>query len=296
LDPGDEVICFEPVFPWYVSHVRLAGATAVPVRLQAPGFAFDEAALAAAFTPRTKALIYNSPHNPTGHVATAAECAAIAALCVRHNVLALADEVYERKTFGGRPEVRLADFPGMRQRTLTVGTASKLFSLTGWRVGWVLGPGALLAGVRTVHSYSTFCAPTPLQAGVAEALRAAAAQHRAATAAAPGAPPGADESAEAFERNAEVLGGALSDVGLDVIPAEGGYFLVADVAATGLNAGDYCKALIASARVAAVPMDVFYFADDAPRTLVRFALCKRPETIAAAAAAIRAAPVPLLRR
>jgi N-succinyldiaminopimelate aminotransferase len=133
-------------------------------------------------------LIYNSPHNPTGHVATAAECAALAELCCRHNVLVLADEVYERKVFDGRPEVRLADFPGMRQRTLTVGTASKLFSLTGWRVGWVLGPAELLAGVRTLHSYSTFCAPTPLQAGVAEALRDAARAHRDATTAAPGAP------------------------------------------------------------------------------------------------------------
>ena len=281
------MICFEPVFPWYVSHVRLAGATAVPVRLEAPGFALDASAVAAAYTPRTKAVIYNSPHNPTGHVATAEECGALAALCVRHNVLVVADEVYERKVFGGRQEVRLADFPGMRERTLTVGTASKLFSLTGWRVGWVLGPAALLAGVRTVHSYSTFCAPTPLQAGVAEALRDAARLHREA--------PGPDASALAFERNARVLGAALADVGLQVIPAEGGYFLVADVAATGLDAGEYCKALIASARVAAVPMDVFYFSGDPPRTLVRFALCKRAETIDAAAAAIRAAPVPLLR-
>lgn len=284
---------FEPVFPWYLSHVRLAGATAVPVRLQGPGFALDVAALAAAFTPRTKAVVYNSPHNPTGHVSTSAECAALAELCVRHNVVVLADEVYERKVFGGRPEVRLADFPGMAQRTLTLGTSSKLFSLTGWRVGWVLGPAQLLAGVRTVHSYSTFCAPTPLQAGVAEALRAAAREHREAAQGDASRPPGPDASSAAFERNAEVLGAALTDVGLAVFPTEGGYFLVADCAATGLDAGQYCKALISTARVAAVPMDVFYFGSDVPRTLVRFALCKRGETIAAAAAAIRAAPVPL---
>ena len=205
LDPGDEVIVFEPVFPWYLSHARLAGATPVPVRMAAPGFAFDIGALKAAFSPRTKALVFNSPHNPSGHVATAAECAAIAALCVEHNVLVLSDEVYERKVFGGRTEVRLADFPGMRERTLTLGTASKLFSLTGWRVGWVTGPAALLAGVRTVHSYSTFCAPTPLQAGVAAALRDAAAG---------GAGP--DASSVAFEANAAVLGAALTDVGLEV--------------------------------------------------------------------------------
>jgi aspartate/methionine/tyrosine aminotransferase len=209
LDPGDEVICFEPTFPWYVSHARLAGATPVPVRLQPPSFALDVAALAAAFTPRTKALIWNTPHNPSGHVATAEECAAVAALCVQHNVLVLSDDVYERKVFGSRTEHRMADFPGMRERTLTLGTASKLFSLTGWRVGWVLGPSALLDGVRTVHSYSTFCAPTPLQAGVAAALREAAAAHERDG-------PTPDASAAAFERNAAVLGAALTDVGLEV--------------------------------------------------------------------------------
>jgi N-succinyldiaminopimelate aminotransferase len=306
LDPGDEVICFEPVFPWYVSHARLAGATPVPVRLSPPHFALDAAALAAAFTPRTKALVFNSPHNPSGHVATREECEIIAALCVQHNVLVLSDEVYERKVFGGRREVRLADFPGMRERTLTVGTSSKLFSLTGWRVGWLLGPAALLSGVRTLRSYSTFCAPTPLQAGVAAALRHAAEEHAAAQARSDDASgrdndagPGPDASSAAFERNAAVLAAALTDVGLQVMPAEGGYFLVVDCAATGLNAGDYCKALIAAARVAAVPMDCFYFDERPeaapPASLVRFALCKRAETIDAAAAAIRAAPVPLLR-
>ncbi len=213
LDPGDEVICFEPVFPWYVSHARLAGATPVPVRLAPPHFALDAAALAAAFTPRTKALVFNSPHNPSGHVATAEECRAIAALCVKHNVLVLSDEVYERKVFGGRREVRLADFPGMRERTLTIGTSSKLFSLTGWRVGWLLGPAALLAGVRTLHSYSTFCAPTPLQAGVAAALRHAAEAHRQGGSD-NDAGPGPDASSAAFERNAAVLAAALTDVGL----------------------------------------------------------------------------------
>ncbi len=220
LDPGDEVICFEPVFPWYVSHARLAGATPVPVRLHPPGFGLDLGALEKAFTPRTKCVVFNSPHNPTGHVATDAECAGIAALCARHNVLVIADEVYERKVFGGRREVRLADYPGMRERTLTIGTSSKLFSLTGWRVGWVLGPAPLLAGVRTVHSYSTFCAPTPLQAGVAAALRDAAQAHRNSTmgnaASAAVAGPGPDASSAAFERNAAVLSAALTDVGLEV--------------------------------------------------------------------------------
>lgn len=277
----------EPLFPWYVSHARLAGATVVPVRLQPPEFAYPLADLAAAFTPRTKLFVFNSPHNPTGRVATPAEVAVVAALCCAHNVVALADEVYERKAFRGAPESRLADAPGMRGRTLTFGTASKLLSLTGWRVGWCTGPAALVAGVRALHAYTTYCAPTPLQAGVAAALRRAAGGGG-------GPPGGADASAAAMERSAAVLGAALESVGLTVFSPEGGYFIVVDVSATGLGAAAYCRALIAAARVAAVPMDVFYAGPDPPGSLVRFAICKSDAVIAAAAHAIRLNPVPLL--
>lgn len=293
LDPGDEVVCFEPVFPWYVAHARMAGASVRCVRMEAPHYRLDLAALAAAFTPRTKMLIFNSPHNPTGHVATREEVLGVAALCCKHNVLALADEVYERKAFDGRTETRLRDAPGMTERTLTLGTSSKLLSLTGWRVAWVLGPPGLLRGVSSVHSYASFCAPTPLQMGVAAALR----QHAQEMSRSGGghASPSADASGALFERNARVLAAALTDVGLTVHHVDGGYFLVTDVAATGLDAGTFCKEMIARARVAAVPMDVFYVSQEPPppTTLVRFAICKREETIAAAAAAIRAHPLPL---
>ena len=287
LDAGDEVICFEPVFPWYVAHCRLAGATVKTVRLQAPNYAIDLDALAAAFSPRTKMVIFNSPHNPTGHVATREEVEGIARLCVAHNVLVLADEVYERKSFV-RPETRLRDVPGMAERTITLGTSSKLLSLTGWRVAWAIGPPALLKGVSSAHSYASFCAPTPLQMGVAAALRLHAQAGRVGSE--------ADATAAVFARNARALASALVDVGLAVHPVDGGYFLVADVAATGLDAGSYCKALIlGSAKVAAVPMDVFYVSTQPPppTTLVRFAICKRESTIDAACAAIRAHPLPL---
>jgi aspartate/methionine/tyrosine aminotransferase len=288
LDAGDEVICFEPVFPWYVAHCRLAGATVRTVRLAAPHYAIDVDALAAAFSPRTKMVIFNSPHNPTGHVATAEEVAGIARLCIAHNVLVLADEVYERKSFV-RPETRLRDAPGMAERTITLGTSSKLLSVTGWRVAWAIGPSALLKGVASAHSYASFCAPTPLQMGVAAALRLHAQGGRVGGE--------ADASAAVFARNARALASALIDVGLAVHPVDGGYFLVADVAATGLDAGSYCKALIACASVAAVPMDVFYVSTQPPppTTLVRFAICKQESTIDAACAAIRGHPLPLVR-
>ena len=225
LDPGDEVVLFEPVFPWYVSHARLAGATPVCVRLCPPLWSLDSAALASAFTPRTKLVCFNSPHNPSGHVASRQEVELLASLCVRHNVVAVADEVYERKVFKTNKEMRLRDAPGMAERTLTLGTSSKLLSLTGWRVGWVVAPPALLAGVRSMHSYSTFCAPTPLQVGVAAALTQAAQELGDVPA---GAAPPADQSARLFEHNASVLGDALRAAGLTVFPVDGGYFLVAD--------------------------------------------------------------------
>ena len=286
LDAGDEVICFEPVFPWYVAHCRLAGATVKTVRLEAPHYGVDLAAFAAAFSPKTKMVIFNSPHNPTGHVATREEVEGIARLCHEHNVLVLADEVYERKSFARR-ETRLRELPGMAERTITLGTSSKLLSLTGWRVAWAIGPPALLRGVSSAHSYASFCAPTPLQMGVAAALRVHAQGGRLGGE--------ADASAAVFARNAMALASALRDVGLEVHPVDGGYFLVADCAATGLDAGSFCKALISTARVAAVPMDVFYVSTQPPppTTLVRFAICKRESTIDAACDAIRAHPLPL---
>jgi aspartate/methionine/tyrosine aminotransferase len=266
----------------------------ITVRAQPPGWHLDESALAAAFTPRTRLLVYNSPHNPTGHTYSRDELGVISRLCSSHNVLAIADEVYEGKTWGGTPELRLRDAPGMAERTITVGSASKLLSLTGWRVGWAIAPSALLDAPRALHSYVTYCAPTPLQLGVAAALRVRTAASAAARAAGHAQP--RDPSAPAFQRSAEVLTEALSGVGLTVYPVQGGYFLIADVSATGLTGGEYCKQLIATAAVASVPMEIFYAPGDAPppRSLVRFAICKTLETVTEAARRIRAFPLPLM--
>jgi N-succinyldiaminopimelate aminotransferase len=375
-DPGDEVVFLEPFFPWYISHCKIFGAVPVTVRMQpAPddsgGFKLDLGALREAFTRGaggTKVFIHNSPHNPTGAVFTREETEAVAALCKEFDVVVLADEVYERCTFGGGgggggeevEVVRMADVSGMQERTLTIGTSSKLLCLSGWRVGWMVGPPQLVGAIRMMHSYATFCAPTPLQLGVAAALEgiadeadsltrararaAAQAGHSGnrgtaaawvagaagawagaadaaggdASSAAPPAPGGTgaagqgtqaaaaaaiarggaltpDATAAVMADNAAVLAAALADVGLRVFTPRGGYFLVADVAPLALTSVEYCRQLAhGPAKVAAVPLDVFY--DPAsvpppPTTYVRFAVCKKPETIAACAAAIRANPV-----
>ena len=186
-DPGDEIVFLEPFFPWYISHVRAHGGVPIAVPMaRSPdaddgGFRLDLDALRAAFGPKTKAFLYNSPHNPTGAVFTPEEIAAVASLCAERDVVCVADEVYERCVFGDASVARMADAPGMRERTLTIGTSSKLLCLSGWRVGWIVGPPALVAAIRSLHSYTTYCAPTPLQLGVAAALESIADEADAAT-------------------------------------------------------------------------------------------------------------------
>ena len=324
-DPGDEIVFLEPFFPWYISHVRAHGGVPVAVPMaRSPdaddggfGFRLDLDALRAAFGPKTKAFLYNSPHNPTGAVFTPEEMAAVASLCAERDVVCVADEVYERCVFGDASVARMADAPGMRERTLTVGTSSKLLCLSGWRVGWIAGPPALVAAIRSLHSYTTYCAPTPLQLGVAAALESiadeadAATRERARDAASRADEEGGerarrdaaakatrgvvapDDAARRMGANATTLGAALRDAGLLVCPPRGGYFLVADVSPLGLTSVEYCRRLAREAKVAAVPLDVFFDGEgkDFPNVLVRFAVCKRAETIEACAAAIRAHPV-----
>ena len=225
--------------------------------------------------------------------------------------------MYERCVFGDASVARMADAPGMRERTLTVGTSSKLLCLSGWRVGWIAGPPALVAAIRSLHSYTTYCAPTPLQLGVAAALESiadeadAATRERARDAASRADEGGGesarrdaaakatrgviapDDTARRMGANATTLGAALRDAGLLVCPPRGGYFLVADVSPLGLTSVEYCRRLAREAKVAAVPLDVFFDGEgeDFPNVLVRFAVCKRAETIEACAEAIRAHPV-----
>jgi aspartate/methionine/tyrosine aminotransferase len=301
ISPGDEVILFEPYFPWYLPAIRLAGGTPVVITLEPPRFAYDEPCLArfaAAVTPRTRAVIMNTPHNPTGHVATAAELEAFAAV-VRASgptgMVCIADEVYENILFGDAVHTRIAALPEMRERTLCVGSASKLFSLTGWRVGWILGGAELLKSIKMVHGYAIFCAPAPLQIGVAAAFDAeaqpppaAAADGDAAMAIAGGC--NFEGVPALLERNFAALAAALSGFGLSVCDADGGYFLVADIAgAVPASMGDseFCKWLIDKAGVACMPMNVFYSREGPWRcTLVRFCVCKTAPLIDAACEAL----------
>ena len=349
-DPGDEVVFLEPFFPWYKSHARIFGATPRTVRLREEGVApnkrfrlrLDD--LRDAFVAgagKTKAFIHCNPHNPTGLMFSETETQEIARLCAEFDVVIVADEVYERCTFDEKtPMTRMADVdvaasttePGIatRARTLVVGTASKLLCLSGWRVGWVVGPKPLIAALKTIHAYSTFCAPTPLQLGVAAALEKMAADADAATRAratesasrSPTTTDGTshdvsgrreaafactrgrlvpDAVAEIIASNVAVMSRALTDSGVAPFAPSGGYFLVADVSDTGLDATEYCRALATGpARVAAVPMDVFFDAEgpekDVPRNLVRFAVCKSSETIGKCAEAIRNNPVGAARK
>jgi aspartate/methionine/tyrosine aminotransferase len=290
---------------------------------------------------KTKAFIHCNPHNPTGLMFSETETEEIARLCAEFDVVIVADEVYERCTFDEKtPMTRMADVdvaasttePGIatRARTLVVGTASKLLCLSGWRVGWVVGPKPLIAALKTIHAYSTFCAPTPLQLGVAAALEkmaddADAATRARATESASRSPTTTDGTshdvsgrreaafactrgrlvpdavAEIIASNVAVMSRALTDSGVAPFAPSGGYFLVADVSDTGLDATEYCRALATGpARVAAVPMDVFFDAEgpekDVPRNLVRFAVCKSSETIGKCAEAIRNNPVGAARK
>lgn len=272
FNPGDEIVVFEPFFDFYTACSALAGLTCRFVTLRPPGdargsFTFDERELEAAFTPRTRGIIINTPHNPTGKVYTRAELELIAGLCRKHGVVAITDEVYEHLTYEpSLPHVPIASIPGMEDRTVTLSSLGKTFSLTGWKVGWAIAKPHLTAGVRAAHQFLTFCAATPLQHGAAAAIANPGTHTR--------------DIATLFMSNRDKLSAALTEVGLKVFPSHSTYFLMADHA--GLGFGDdraFCKHLAEQVGVAAIPPSVFYADPARGRSLVRFAFCKRPETI-----------------
>jgi N-succinyldiaminopimelate aminotransferase len=275
---GDEVLLIEPYYDSYPAAVALAGATRRCVPLVADGdrFTLDLNALAAAITPATRALVLNSPHNPTGTVLRRWELAALAALAVEHDLLVITDEVYEHLVFDGAQHLPIATFPGMAQRTLSVSSAGKTFSCTGWKIGWVCGPAHLVAAVRAVKQFLTFVGGAPLQPAVAHALRAEdkwVIAHRA-----------------ALQDKQRRLAAGLRAAGFGVLRSEGTYFICADVRPLGHADGlEYCRELPARARVAAIPVQVF--ADDPMlwRHLVRFTFCKRDDVLDEAIARLTSA-------
>lgn len=274
LNPGDEIILFEPFYDSYRAVVAMSGATAVYVSLvpqaDGQGFSFDWNQLRDAFSPRTRAILLNSPHNPTGKVFSRDELQLIAALCQQHDVIAITDEVYEHLTYSpDHPHVPLATLPGMAARTITLSSLGKTFSLTGWKIGWAIAPTHLTAAVRSAHQFLTFTTSTPFQHGAAEILTN----------------PGNEIDAvrSLYQENRDKLSGALKALGFTVYPSHGTYFLMADHTRFGFtNDLDFCKYLTQEVRVAAIPPSAFYHRTELGSRLVRFAFCKRRETIDAA--------------
>jgi N-succinyldiaminopimelate aminotransferase len=268
LEPGDEVIAFEPYYDSYAACIAMAGATRVPVTLRPPDFRPDLNALRAAVTPRTRLLLVNSPHNPTGMVLTRDELAAIATLASERDLIVVSDEVYEHIVFGAE-HVPLATLPGMAERTLTVSSAGKTFSFTGWKVGWATGTPDLVTAVRTAKQFLTYVSSGPFQYAVAGGL-------------------GLPDSffaglASGLKRKRDLLAGGLSRAGLDVFLPQGTYFITTDIARLGEPDGiAFCRKLPERCGVVAVPNAVFYDDPAAGRTQVRFAFCKRDEVLAEA--------------
>jgi len=265
VEPGDEVIAFEPYYDSYAACVALAGGVRVPVTLRPPGFRPDLDALRAAVTPRTRLILLNSPHNPTGSVFTRAELAAIAELACERDLLVVADEVYEHMVYVGE-HVPIGSLPGMRERTVSISSAGKTFSFTGWKIGWVTATAELVAAVRAVKQFLTFVSGGPFQYAIAEALRMP--------------DPYFTGISAGLRVKRDLLCAGLAEAGFAVYPPEGTYFVTTDIRPLSDADGvQFCRDLPRQAGVVAIPSAVLYDDPEAGRTQVRFAFCKRPEVL-----------------
>jgi N-succinyldiaminopimelate aminotransferase len=260
VGPGDEVIAFEPFYDSYKACTALAGGVLVPVRLEAPGFRPDAGRLRDAVTARTRVILLNSPHNPTGTVFTRAELEAVAAVAIEHDLIVVTDEVYEHLVFTGE-HVPIASLPGMWERTVTIGSAGKTFSLTGWKIGWATGPADLVDRVKGVKQWLSFASGTPFQYGIAAALAAGEDFYR--------------DFVAGYRQRRDLIVTGLRDIGFDVAEPEGTYFVTTGIAPFGYGDGmAFCLELPERCGVVAIPNQVFYLDGDAPRPEVRFAFCK----------------------
>ncbi|MEE1748781.1 MULTISPECIES: pyridoxal phosphate-dependent aminotransferase [unclassified Streptomyces] len=265
LEPGDEVIAFEPYYDSYAACIAMAGGVRVPLTLRAPDFRPDLDALRDAVTPRTRLLLLNSPHNPTGMVLTREELSTIAALAVEHDLLVVTDEVYEHLVFEGE-HIPLASLPGMRDRTVSISSAGKTFSYTGWKVGWVTAAAPLVAAVRTAKQYLTYVSAGPFQYAIAEALRLPDSYF--------------DSLRTDLRRKRDLLGDGLRAAGFEVHQPQGTYFITTDITPFGeKDAYAFCRALPERCGVVAIPNSVFYDDPDAGRSQVRFTFCKRDDVL-----------------
>ncbi len=265
FNPGDEVIVFEPFYDSYRACISMAGAVPRFITLAPPHFALHEQALRQAFTSKTRAILLNTPHNPTGKVFSRDELQLIASLCKEHDAIAITDEVYEHLVFEGE-HIRLATLDGMQERTLTLSSLGKTFSLTGWKIGWAIGPPHITAGVRAAHQFLTFATATPLQHAAAAALEAPDSYFV--------------ELRDQYKRRRDLLIDGLARVGFNVFPPGGTYFVLADHTPFGFSDDvSFCKHLIEDIGVAAIPPSFFYSDPAAGKALVRFAFCKTEEML-----------------
>jgi len=266
-DSGDEVITFEPYYDSYAASIALSGAErrVVTLRPEDGGYVFDPEEFKAAITPRTRLVLLNTPHNPTGKVFTREELTFIAELCVEHDLIAVSDEVYEHLVFEGE-HIPIAGLPGMRERTLQISSGGKTFSFTGWKVGWVCAPPEMLVAIRTAKQFLTFVNAGPFQPAIAVGLRMDDAYFTGLM--------------EEMRTKAEFVASRLSDAGFDVMRPQGTYFVTADIRSIGETDGrDFCLSLPERAGVVAVPTVVFYDNKDEGRPIIRFAVPKKMELL-----------------
>jgi N-succinyldiaminopimelate aminotransferase len=266
VNPGDEVIALEPFYDSYAASIELAGGRRVGVGLFGPDFRLDHAELRAAFTPKTKALLINSPHNPTGVVLDHADLALIAELAVQHDVVVICDEVYEHLTFDNAEHLPLASFPGMRERTVRISSAGKTFSVTGWKIGWALGTAELINEITAVKQFLSYVSGAPFQPAVARALNEG------------------DEWVEKarldLQDRRDQFAEGLRSIGLEPVIPRGTYFMTTDVRPLGYSDSvEFCRDLPTRCGVVAIPHQVFYDRIEAGRPYVRWAFCKQQQVL-----------------
>lgn len=276
IEPGDEVVLFQPLYDSYVPMVLRAGGVPRFVRLTPPDWRITEEALARAFGPRTKLVLFNNPHNPGARVFSDEELRLLADRCVRHGALCLSDEVWEHVVFDGRRHTPMASLPGMAERTVKVGSAGKIFSVTGWKVGWLVAPPELAGPLARAHQFITFSTAPNLQAAVAYGLGKAESYY--------------ERMRADFAAARDVMTEGLSSSGYSVLPVEGTYFLCVDLVESGIAADDssFCDRAVREAGVAAIPLSAFY-AERPVTSVVRLCFAKKPETIATGIDRMRAA-------
>jgi aminotransferase len=276
LDQGDEVIVIEPFHEGYQPQIRFAGGTPRFAALEAPDYVLDAERVRAVITPRTKAIILNTPHNPTGRVFTGEELEGVARLCQEFDLIAITDEIYDRIIYDGRQHIPMATLPGMAERTITVGGFGKTYAITGWRLGYVCAPEHFSGGIRTIHDFTTICAPVPLQHAAVAALELPESYYEKTT-------------QEFTERRARIMP-ALEALNFKAHMPEGSYYAMADFSAWNFDGDDFAFArwMPAHLGVAVVPGSCFYGTPGRGQTTVRFAFAKKLETLDAAIARLQA--------